>query len=182
MVLAPLAIRGDVDLAALLDRIAHPAIYLYDNPDLSQGRSLSPDEVLPLRDRLAGIKVSAPLAAVTPWLGHLPVWVGHPDVWFALAAQRVRPAGVVMGMANALPSQWGEALHHHTPGFRRLFAAYTAGTTVGGRRHTIAAAKAALVELGVIDHADVLRGTPALSSSQLATFRAHFRALLAESP
>ncbi len=182
VVLAPLAIAGQPDLAALLDRIAHPNIYLYDNPDLSGGRSLAPAEVRPLQDRLAGIKVSAPLGAVTPWLGQLPLWVGYPDVWFALAGDERRPDGVVMGMANALPSQWAEVLRRDTPALRALFAAYTAATTFGGRRYTVAAAKVALVERGVIDHPDVLPGTPALTPAQQVTFGARFRAVLEGTP
>ena len=157
-------------------------MYLYDNPDLSGGRTLDPDLILTLRDRLAGIKISAPAATVAPWLGHLPVWVGYPDVWFALAAAPVRPDGVVMGMANALPSQWAGALRNDTSKMRQLFGAYTAATTFGGRRHTIACAKAALVSLGVIDRGDVLPGTPALSAAQSAQFASHFRSLLTGAP
>lgn len=182
IVLAPGAIGGPVDLPRLLDRLDHPRILLYDNPDLSGGRLLLPAEVAPVRDRVVAIKISAPTAAVRPWLDVLPVWVGYPEAWFELQSEGNRPEGVVMGMANALPADWATCLRQDTPALRRRFAAYTAATTFDGRRRTVACAKAALVEQAVIARADVLPGTPALDAEQERLFRARFRALRSEAP
>jgi dihydrodipicolinate synthase/N-acetylneuraminate lyase len=91
------------------------------------------------------------------------------------------PIGVVAGPANALPREWARAWQVCRAGdaermdeVREVLAAWQQLTIRAGGKRTIACLKRALQSMGVVSHAAVADGTPALAEADAELFDAAF--------
>jgi dihydrodipicolinate synthase/N-acetylneuraminate lyase len=91
------------------------------------------------------------------------------------------PIGVVAGPANAMPREWARAWQVCRAGdeermnqAQAVLETFRASTRVAGGKRTIACLKRSLAYLGVIEHASVAAGTPALTADEADAFDAAF--------
>jgi dihydrodipicolinate synthase/N-acetylneuraminate lyase len=95
------------------------------------------------------------------------------------------PSGVVAGPANALPREWARAWQVCRAGdlermreVGEVLAAFRDGTRAAGGRRNVACLKRALLNLGVIQHDAVAKGTPYLTRPDAQRFDAFLTEVL----
>jgi len=110
--------------------------------------------------------------------------------WNRYITQRSMPYGVVAGPSNVFPREWQRAWRVCRAGNSEVMARYFSvldgyrrlSEFAGSRRNyhgtTVAALKAALKELGVVESDAVAEGTPTLEPDERRVFVAGFRGLM----
>jgi dihydrodipicolinate synthase/N-acetylneuraminate lyase len=104
------------------------------------------------------------------------------DYWRRWLWQGARPSGVVSGPANVAPREWQRAWRACETGetelidaYEAAFDAYAALSSPGGKKRSIATAKALLAAQGVIATAELAPGTPTLDATESQALLAGWR-------